>query len=321
MIPAPKGWALIEVVAQDGSTRQYSRIEKNGQMAILMDCSHGETPGHNFQDFIRLSKWLRGIGLHAPEIYEEGDRFLIVEDFGNLSFKKAITPENAEDLYMLAADVLAHIQKQKEIPVLPDYYDSNVHKGHRRVIDWYVPCIRQKKNQDGLIGEYHAAWREIEKQMPPCPQGFVHADYHVENLMFLPQEKGIMRCGIIDFQGAMRGPLPYDLGNLLWDARADLSQDIRKEILGGYAEDFRLWTRILALQFHCRVIGQFIKMAAKDHKTGYLQYIPRVQNYIKAALAYEELKPLRLFFSDNGIAFDDRPTLENIRNLVAPDAF
>ncbi len=316
----PKGWTVLAPVGQDASTRRYSRVEKGGRTAILMDCSHGETPGHNLNDFIRISKWLNEAGLKAPEIYESEKDYLIIEDFGDVSFKKALTKNNAGELYGLAADVLTHLEKQKDIPQLPAYIDSNVHKGHRRVIDWYAPLVRHEKNPDNLLKDYLTAWAEIEKKLPTCPQGFVHVDFHVENLMLLPNEKGLKRCGILDFQGAMCGPLPYDLGNLLEDVRADVTPAIKDKTLKSRDDNFRAWTRILATQFHCRVVGQFIKMAAKDHKTGYLQYIPRTQAYISAALQDPLLQPLKNFFGENGISFDAAPDLKNIKALVRPDA-
>ncbi len=133
--------------------------------------------------------------------------------------------------------------------------------------------------------------------------------------MFLPGEKGLKRCGILDFQDALLGSGLYDLGNLLEDVRIDVPPAIRKK----YAPHDPAY-RILATQFHCRVVGQFIRMAAKDHKTGYLQYIPRTQAYIQDALQEPLLKPLRNFFDKNGIAFDAKPDLTDIKSFVRPDA-
>ncbi|MGB4107002.1 MAG: phosphotransferase [Alphaproteobacteria bacterium] len=309
---SPKGWTILSPVGQDASTRSYSRIEKNGRTAILMDCSRGD---HNLDDYIRIAGWLNEAGLSAPEIYEKEKNYLIIEDFGDLTFKKALAKENPGELYALAADVLNHLRAAGSLPALPGYYDSNVHKGHRRVIDWYAPTVKHAKNPDGLAEEYLNAWAEIEKNIPPSPEKFIHADFHVENLMFLPGEKGLKRCGILDFQGAMKGPALYDLGNLLEDVRTDVPLAIQEK----YAPRDPAY-RVLATQFHCRVVGQFIKMAAKDHKTGYLQYIPRTQAYIQTALQNPLLKPLKNFFDKNEITFDTKPDLTNIKSFVRPDA-
>jgi aminoglycoside/choline kinase family phosphotransferase len=313
---APQGWTVLGPVGQDASTRRYSRLEKNGRRAILMDCSHGETPGHSLDDYVRIAEWINDAGLKAPEIFEREKDYLIVEDFGDVTFKKALQKLDANELYAIAADVLKALRQQKTLPQLPDYYSSNVHKGHRRVIDWYVPTVRRKKNEPGLAEEYLSVWSEIEKNAPAKTENFVHADFHVENLMYLPGGQGVQRCGILDFQGAMLGPASYDLANLLEDVRVDVPTAIRKKYQGSGAD-----YRILATQFHCRVVGQFIKLAAKDHKTGYLQYIPRTQAYIRDALQEPLLKPLASFFEKHGISFTAKPDLTDIKSLVAPDAF
>lgn len=280
-----------------------------------MDCSRDERLDHGLDDYIRIAEWLNNVGLKAPEIYEREKNYLIIEDLGDVSFKKAMEKNGPDEIYALAADVLSHLRAQKNLPALPSYYDSNIHKTHRRVIDWYAPVIRHKKNPDGLAEEYLSVWAEIEKAAPQDTGHFVHADFHVENLMFLPNEKGLKRCAIIDFQDALRGPALYDLGNLLEDVRADIPSAVKNK----YTPKDPAY-RILATQFHCRVVGQFIRMAAKDYKTGYLQYIPRTQAYIQDALQNPLLKPLKNFFDNNGITFDAKPDLTNIKSLVRPDA-
>lgn len=320
-VVAPKGWVFVAPVAEDGSSRRYSRIEKNGHSAIYMDCGSSPSAAGDISDFIALGAWLNAIGLNAPNIYEQGRDYLVIEDFGDTTFKKALGTEKPDDLYALAADVLSHLRAQKNIPSLPDYYQSNVHKARRRIIDWYAPLVRHEKNPLGLVDEYLAVWDEIEKSCAPGPEGFVHADFHLENLMWLPGENGVKRCGIIDFQGAMRGPGAYDLGNLLEDVRSDVPVEIRNRYLAAYGDDFKIFYRILTTQFHCRVLGQFIKLAAKDHKTGYLQYMPRVQMLIRRALEDPLLQPLKEFLKNNNISLESKPDLKNIRALVAEDAF
>ena len=286
-----------------------------------MDCGSSPTAAADITDFIAIGTWLNSIGLNAPDIYEQGRDYLVIEDFGSTTFKKAFAVEKSDDLYALAVEVLDHLRVQKNIPSLPDYYQSNVHKGRRRIIDWYAPLVRHEKNPEGFVEEYLAVWDEIEKSCSPGPEGFVHADFHLENLMWLPGENGIKRCGILDFQGAMHGPGAYDLGNLLEDVRIDVPVEIRDRYLAVYDEDFKARYRILTTQFHCRVLGQFIRLAAKDHKTGYLQYIPRVQSLIRQALQEPLLQPVKEFLDKNTISLEAQPDLNNIRSLVAEDAF
>ena len=316
------GWREGESVCEDGSTRRYVRAHKDGKTAIFMDCAGPPTPGHALADFVRIGGWLRDIGLRAPEIYEydAAQGYALVEDFGDVSLKKALGQgEDPARLYGRAAEILNHLGKQSCPLSLPDYHESHVHQGHRRVIDWYLPAVKKRRNPDGALQVYQAAWKDIEQSLPPCPRGFLHIDYHAENLMVLPGGT----IGILDFQGAMHGPLPYDLANLLEDARLDVPADIRAAILQAHDESFRLWYRVLGTQFHCRVIGQFIKLALRQGKTHYLDNLPRLQRYIRDALADPVLRPLRQYFSEIDLDFEAKNDLNvaEIADFIQDDAF
>lgn len=299
------GWTAQQAFPQDGSSRHYFRIEKNNQTAILMDCSENPSPGHHQEDFIRIAGWLNSVGLKAPEIFEAEGSFLILEDFGDRPFKKAIAEGvNAKDLYNLAHEVLSTLSVQ-ECPLdLPDYYESRVHEGRRHIIDWYIPTVFDLENLDEIASQYLLCWEEIERSLPKCPKGFLHIDFHAENLMFLESEQGIKQCGILDFQGAMMGPKPYDLANLLEDARTDVDESIKNTVLKTYDEDFQAWYRVLGTQFHCRLMGQFIKISYETGDDKYLKYLPRVASYIDQALENPILSPLKLFFGDLGLDFN-----------------
>lgn len=301
--------------------RRYFRLVRNdGGTAILMesvpDHDSRATPGHRIGDFIRIGGWLRDIGLRAPEIYaaDEDNGYMLLEDFGDLSFKAALgRGMDPALLYGLATDVLIRIRRADAASVLalPSYYDSHVHKGRRRIVDWYAPILLGRRNPDGMAEEYLAVWDMIERSLPSCPQGFLHIDYHVENLMWTGG-KGPACCGILDFQGAMIGPVPYDLANLLEDARTDVAPELRRAMLDLYCagmgaaerELFENWYRVLATQFHCRLMGQFIRLALALGKPRYLAFLPRVADYLREGLADPVLAPLAGWFRANGIVFD-----------------
>lgn len=336
------GWAdaALSPVGEDCAFRRYFRLRRGGDTVILMeavpDGNAIATPGHNMRDFIRIGACLRTVGLHTPEIYDVDNEggYLLLEDFGDTSFKKALAAgAGSEELYALATDVLSFLRDniKPEDVALPRYYDSHVHTGLRRMIDWYFPAVRGERNADALAGEYLGVWREIEGRLPPCPQGFLHIDYHFENLMWLPREDGLMRAGILDYQGAMTGPLPYDLANLLEDARVDVGEDLRRAMLARYCErmgaaereTFENWYRVLATQFHCRVAGQFIRLAVRDGKDRYLAHLPRVARYLQEGLRHPVLQPLQQWFAAQKIDFGYAPSVEpeKVRKWIREDAF
>lgn len=337
------GWsaANISAVGEDSAFRRYFRLQAtNGHTAILMeavpDGSAYVTPGHNMKDFIRISEYLRGLGLRAPDIFEvdSEEGYMLLEDFGSTSFKMALDAgHDRTELYALATDVLKFLHQNAKAGdiVLPEYYASHVHTGRRRLVDWFMPVQKGVPNRDGLAEEYLAVWDSIEKSLPPVPQGFLHIDYHFENLMWMPDKADKDRCGILDFQGAMTGPVPYDLANLLEDARVDVPADLRQAMLDRFCEgmdavaeqNFRNWYRVLATQFHCRVLGQFIRLAVRDGKPRYLQHLPRVAGYINEGLKDPVLAPLKSWLDNHGVSFDKVPDIDpaKVRPFIRPDAF
>lgn len=318
------GWDIASSIEGDASLRRYFRVHKSAQTGLLMDCS-AEAPG-TLKNYIEIAEWLNNQGLKAPQIYEaeESIGLAIIEDFGDTSFKQALEQgESEETLYKLAVSVLEVFRKTECDLRLPKYYESPIHEGRRRLIDWYVPAMRGRANEPELVYEYLKIWDEIEHELPRPAMGFVHADYHVENLLFLPNERGEEQAGIIDFQDALYGPLAYDVANILEDARRDVSPELRDFILSYYDEYFKLWVRVLGTQFHSRVIGQFIKLGVAG-KTQYLSHMPRLHNYMREGLAHPLLEPLQSFLKENGVDFEnDAPEidLDQFKPLISEDAF
>lgn len=318
-------------LAEDWASRRYFRVrEEGGRSFVLMEAIPDHTghftPGHKLSDFIRINKALRSVGIRAPEIIaaDESEGYLLLEDFGDVSVYAALDGgENPARLYERATDVLVAFRDRLKVDdlALPEYYEGHIHKGRQRIVDWYVPATRREKNRDGLLESYLFAWNGIEKSLPPCPVGFVHGDFHAQNLMLLPG--GML--GVLDFQGALRGPLPYDLANLIEDIRRDVPADIHAAMLERYGGDdcFLAWFRVLATQFHCRILGQVLRLAIIQQKTDFLKFIPRVQHYIRKALNDPVLAPLAQWMKEERIdlTVTDCFDPERVRLFIREDAF
>lgn len=302
--------AVLSPVGEDCGSRRYFRLNGGDRSLIFMeaipDDDRRAKPGHKIGDFVRIGRFLNDKGLRSPEIYEYDaqDGYVLLEDFGDTNFKEKVTQaSDPAPYYERAVDILKYMRdhiRPDEI-ALPRYYDSHIHEARRLMLDWYLPRAAGIKPTEELVQDYLAVWDEIEAAVPPCPEGFLHIDYHAENLMWLPEENGLKRLGILDFQGAMHGPQPYDLANILEDVRMDIDSDMREAMITRYCEGmgrenedvFRVWYRILATQFHCRVIGLFIRIAEQDGKRKYLQHIPRIEAYLNEGLKDPVLAPLK----------------------------
>ena len=337
------GWSGVteSPVGEDWSQRKFFRIEKNGRTAIVMhavpDHDPRATPGHKLHDFIKISACLRKIGLSVPEVYAHDLQrgLLLVEDFGHQDFSSLIVQgtDREYDAYLLATKTLAHIySKTEDVSIeLPDYYAGHVHKGRQRVVDWYMPSVLQRKNQDGFVEDYLSVWASIEDTLPRVKRRLLHGDFHPSNLMWLPERNGVQQTGLIDFQGAMIGPAPYDLVNLLDDARREVPDDIRQECLSVFVgamakedkEAFLEWYPVLSAQFHCRVIGQALRLAIRDQKTRLLDIIPILRRHLVRDLSAPVLKPMKDWFSAQGIDFMEQGSIDPdvAKSYIREDAF
>ena len=319
----------------DLGSRRFERLTyKDGSTEILMvslPASHPNfTPGHRLEDYIKIAETLKSHGLRAPEIYEFDldSNLALMEDFGDMTFIRAIEHgASNEELTRQAAEILEVLRNIPVDNTLPDFMHSHIIKGHKRFVDWYCPVLFGGMIDDDRIESFLSVWDEIFKSLPPPQNGFVYLDFHFGNLMLLKNGQ----AGLLDFQGAMYGPQAYDITNLLQDARRDTKPQIRQAVLNetvqgmtkGEAESFRLWYDVLACHFHCRVIGQFIKLAYLHGKTGHLENLPRLERYIAENASQSDiLKPLHKWLIENNILFDKTPeiNMDCLAKIIREDA-
>lgn len=320
----------VKALAEDWASRRYFRIISGDKTFVLMesvpDHIQTATMGHKLSSFIKIDSLLHQRGIHVPAIIAANERegLVLLEDLGNLTANAALDQgaderkiyEAATDILIAMRDTISH----EELSNFPKYKDSYIRKGKQRIVDWYIPATRLERNHDDLLTSYLEAWEDVAESLPRPHIGFIHGDFHLGNLMMLPDGT----CGVLDFQDAMAGPQAYDLANLLENIRRDTPKEIHDAMLTRYGadENFRAWFRVMATQFHCRIIGQVIRLAVLSGKAELLRYMPRIQNYIRAGLKDPVLKPLADWFRSEKVDlaaqhFDP----DIIRPFIREDAF
>ncbi|HOO50025.1 MAG TPA: phosphotransferase [Alphaproteobacteria bacterium] len=338
------GWsgATAEPIGEDWSQRQYFRIRKGSRSAILVhsvpDNDAKAVAGHKLIDFVEIGRFLGKLEASVPEIYAKdlAQGLMLIEDFGDYDFIKLISEMNGvrqADAYRLATQCLMHLYKNAAyIPFdIIRYEDSHIHKGRQRVVDWYIPSVLKRKNPDDLVAEYLGVWNQIERELPPVVQRFQHGDFHPGNLLYLPDRIGFRQVGMIDFQGGMRGPAPYDLVNLLEDARRMVPEEIKQSCLEMFVstlndqerESFLAWYPVLSAQFHFRVIGQAIKLAVCSDITRLMDLMPILSRHILRDLAHPSLRPMKRWFDQLEVDFNPDLSIDlgEIKPFIRADAF
>ena len=184
----------------------------------------------------------------------------------------------------------------RELEIMPEWFLRR-HLGHTPT------CAEWDVLEAGFTTLLHNALAQ--------PQGFVHRDYHSRNLLIVPHDQPqniatrLPNPGIIDYQGALIGPITYDLASLLrdcyiaWDRqRVEAWADGYRlhlqtaQLIDGSVDrgQFLRWFDLTGLQRHIKVLGIFCRLCYRDNKPGYLDDLPRVYDYvIDVAARYPEL--------------------------------
>ena len=148
--------------------------------------------------------------------------------------------------------------------------------------------------------EFNLIFRDFLKKLEKLPQVFVHRDYHIDNLFFLKNRKGILKCGWIDYQDAVYGPSLYDLVSLTQDARIDVNKNIENFLVNFYIEQkkitdkdlFHFCYSLLGIQRHLKVLGIFCRLSKRDKKNIYLSHLPRVKKMLLSNLMKKNFSSL-----------------------------
>ena len=293
------GWGDVSAMplAVDASFRRYYRLERNGSSAVLMDAP---PPQEDIHPYVVVAALLRELGFSAPEVLAEDsdEGFLLLEDFGDDTYTRLLERGADEPaLYTLAVDTLIALQRAAEprgTPEIPPYDMERLLDEAALLVEWFRPL------GGGLREEYLALWRAVLPDAIVSRPTLVLRDYHVDNLMLLPDRPGIKGCGLLDFQDAVSGPPSYDLVSLLEDARRDVPASLRRAMTERYLAAFpgldrRAFVRsaaILSAQRNCKILGIFTRLWKRDGKRQYLAHIPRVWRLLEADLCHPALTPI-----------------------------
>lgn len=296
-------------LADDASFRRYERLHLGARTAVLMDAP---PPHEDIRPFRKIARHLIGLGYSAPEIYAGDDDLglLLLEDLGDDTFTRVLATGGDETrLYESAVDILIDLHQRPVAeavpPGLPAYDDRRLLDEANLMADWTYPAIAD----GGPLPEtartaYAAAWHDVFRRLRQQPKTLVLRDYHVDNLLWLPNRDGVRRCGLLDFQDALAGPGAYDLMSLLEDARRDLAHGLKTTMLARYLAAFPDIDKtafmaafdILAAQRHAKVIGIFTRLYVRDGKPDYLAHIPRVWRLLERSLENTVLNSVKKWF-------------------------
>lgn len=316
----------------DASFRKYYRILGADKSYILMEDTPDRPPVPPFvmvEPFRDIAAHLRRLGLNAPQVYADNidHGLLLLDDFGENTYTRLLNAgTDAKPLYELAIDVLIHLHNHKDRcdVKIPDYTVKTYIDEASLFIDWYLPAITGRSLNDQARADWNSAWTEILSHLPEDQNTLVLRDYHVDNLMLVEDQKGLDKCGLLDFQDALIGPFAYDVMSLLEDARRSMDETLFDYLLytkylpsikGLDQQAFLKSFYILAAQRHAKVLGIFVRLYKRDEKARYLDFLPHVHKLFLNAMQQKEMEPLVAWFEKYKIDFEQTPDIDRIKGV------
>ena len=304
------GWAgaRLEPLAADASFRRYERLRLNDRVAVLMDAP---PPKEDVRPFVRVARHLVQLGFSAPRVIAEDVKrgFLLLEDLGDATYTRRLaTGADEDELYFLAVDTLIRLHElvvAETVPAGTLAYDLEHLLAEAMLLpEWYLPAVTGRPTPAADTAAYRQAWTEALAEIAERRETLVLRDYHVDNLMWLPERDGIARCGLLDFQDALAGARAYDVMSLIEDARRDIRPALRHHCIARYLEAFPKLDpagfasdiAVLGAGRHAKVIGIFTRLWRRDGKPHYLGHIPRVWRLLENSLADPHMRPVLAWF-------------------------
>ena len=293
--------------------------------------------GHMLGPWLKMQAHYKSLGLPVPEVFaaDAGQGFVLMEDFGTdtirdkgaeaylaatdilvtmrdhpkaLSFSFSLSPRQ-DASPSPCGDLEIQPPSQGGGDGLLLYEDTHVYKALRFYPQYILspslhgPSVQSvdhthKACDDDSVAKWFAAWKEVEKSLPPCPRALTHIDYQAANLMWHDNH-----IGIIDFQASCNGPFVYDLVNLLEDIRIDVPKAVKAACIDRYCatlspqdkDIFRQWYPVVTAQFHARILGQIIKLKQDKGRDDLMAYYAPLQERFAKELEHPLLKPVKGF--------------------------
>ncbi|HBX87058.1 MAG TPA: phosphotransferase enzyme family protein, partial [Marinilabiliaceae bacterium] len=294
----------VSKLPASGSYRRYYRI--TGKTSSVLGAVNKDVKEN--RTFIEFSRFFHDKGLKVPEIYvvdAEMDCYLL-EDLGNTTL----------------FDWLSTARRGKEIPsAIVDFYKSCISQLIEfqtigKNLDFSLCHPREKFDKQSMMWDLHyfkyyflkLARISFDEQLleddfnrfteyllnTDCSY-FMYRDFQSRNIMVVDNKPAF-----IDYQGGRMGALQYDLASLLYDAKADLPQSLRNELLNHYIMLISQKTEINESQFRetfnayvliriMQAMGAYGFRGFYEKKEHFLKSIPFAMNNINYILTTQKI--------------------------------
>ena len=293
----------IEKLPKSGGDRIYFRIETEQQNYIA-------TYNINLKEnntFLYFTKHFKNIDAPVPQILAtniEGTIY-IQEDFGTECLLDILETngysENTKGLYKKTLKALAHLQIKGNEALNYDECITSKEFGKQAILSdllyfkyYFLDTLKIPYDKEKLGDDFEALSSYLNHA---DYKFFMFRDFQSRNIMIKNEQPFF-----IDYQGGMKGALQYDVASLLWQAKADLSDEWKEELLNYYIDciEAEMNTNVDRQRFVSQyngyvlirllqVLGAYGFRGLFERKAHFLTSIPLALKNLKAFLSHNKM--------------------------------
>ncbi len=251
----------VETLPKAGSDRQYFRLKGPSGSAIGVqnqDVAENKT-------FLSFSAHFGKCGLPVPAIYAVDDSATVYlqEDLGDESLLQVLEsrrkaagtlPPSVIALYEKSLAQLANMQvvggqgldyslcvPRADFDLQSIRWDLNYFKYY------FLRAIKVPHDEQALENDFETLARWLLET--DCSH-YMFRDFQARNIMVRDEQPYF-----IDYQGGRRGALQYDVASLLYQAKADLPEEVREALLDHYIAALSQYTSVDVPRFKAHYRG------------------------------------------------------------------
>ncbi len=228
----------IEKLPQSGSDRIYFRIYAGDETFIATyNLNRPET-----RTFVYFSRHFINAGLAVPHILavNEDDTIYIQQDLGTESLLNQLEAKgHGDDVYQLfqkSLTELARLQILGDKNLDYDYCLTAKEFGKQAIMSdllyfkyYFLDTLQLPYDKQALMNDLEALSTYLTHTQHKY---FMFRDCQSRNIIVKDD-----KINFIDYQGGMKGALQYDVASMLWQAKAELSEEWKDSLLEYYMDN------------------------------------------------------------------------------------
>ncbi len=284
----------VDKIPQSGSDRVYFRA--TGVQTCIATWNKNVKEN---QTFLKFSNHFQVAGCPVAKVFavNKDETIYLQQDFGDVSLLNELEQhgysQHVYSLFQQSLQRLAHLQIKGHEHLDYNWCITSKEFGKQAIMSdllyykyYFLDTLKIPYDKEKLIDDFEALSTYL-----------THVDYKFFMFRDFQSRNVMVKDGLvhfIDYQGGMLGALQYDVASLLWQAKADLNDEWKNNLLSYYMDcvDETLQTKIDRIRFVSQyngyvlirllqVLGAYGFRGLFERKAHFLTSIPLALRNIK----------------------------------------